>query len=302
MNRHRVDGGLSDAAIAFRDGLVPDPTAVDFEHMDRVRADYAEQYRAGAERAIDRHGLRLDDVDVGGIPCVRVRSRAGTQRGTMLYLFGGAFMVGSPYSDLPVIGALADRCRVEVVAPVYRLAPEHPAPSASDDAVAAYRVLAHESARLLLAGESAGGNLAVLTAQRARAERIRQPAAMALLSPAVDLRPDPELYPVPGIDPSLDPQRIIDVGRAYVGERAFDDPSVSPLFAAMEGLPPTIITTGTRDLLSGMCLRLERKMRRAGVAVDCRVWDGLWHVFEYHDDFPESAESLAEIAAFLDAH
>ena len=79
------------------------------------------------------------------------------------------------------------------------------------------------------------------------------------------------------------------------------DPIVSPIFGDMRGLPPTIITTGTRDLLLAMCLRTARAMHRADVDVDTRVWNGLWHVFEYYDDYPESAESLSEIASFLNS-
>ena len=80
------------------------------------------------------------------------------------------------------------------------------------------------------------------------------------------------------------------------------DPSISPLFGPLEDLPPSIITTGTRDMLMPMSLRLDRQLRRAGVHVDTRVWDGFWHVFEYYDGYPEAEESLNEIAAFLNRH
>ena len=70
----------------------------------------------------------------------------------------------------------------------------------------------------------------------------------------------------------------------------------------MHELPPTLITTGTSDLLLPGCLRAARRMRRAGVDVDCRVWDGLWHVFEFYDAYPEADESLREIASFLRSH
>jgi len=157
-----------------------------------------------------------------------------------------------------------------------------------------------EPERLLLAGESAGGNLALLTAQRALATGLPSPGALALLSPAADLRTDRELFgPVVDGDPSISHQRVLDVAGVYPGSYALDDPMVSPVLGPMEGLPPAIITTATRDLLQEMSLRLARRMRRAGVSVECNVWEGLWHVFEFYDDFPESAESLAEIASFL---
>ncbi len=299
------DGGPSDQArsLAAAMELEADYEPIDVSAIGQVRDDYAEQYRGGAERALVRHELELADEEIGGIPCTRITSAAGTSNGTLFYVFGGAFITGSPFSDLPIIGALAERCRVEVVAPRYRLAPEHPWPAAVDDCSEAYRAVAESSPeRLFVAGESAGGNLALVTVQAAVRNRLPLPDALALLSPAVDLRPSRELFGATlAVDPSLSHRRVLDVDRLYrsVGEPT--DPTLSPLLGSMDGLPPTFITTGSRDLFLGMCLRLERRMRRAGVPVECRVWDGMWHVFEFYDEIPESAESLAEIATFLDA-
>jgi len=298
-----VDGSLSEEALAWLSQCVPDDgTRTDFSQMGAVRAQYRADYADGSERAIDRHGLEITEIEVGGITCSRIVSEAaGASNGHLFYVFGGAFIVGDPFIDLPVIGALAEHCRVEVIAPRYRLAPEFPAPRGFEDCMAAYRGLTLEHPEsLLLAGESAGGNLAVLVAQAAVAEGIRLPRAMALLSPAIDLRSDPTLYgPTLGLDPTLHPNRLLDVDDAYLQGADPTDPAFSPLFGSMHSLPPTIITTGTRDLFLGMCLRLERKMRRADVDVECRVRDGLWHVFEFYDEFPESGQSLREIAAFL---
>ena len=255
-----------------------------------------------AERAIARHELDREDLVINGVECERITSlKSGPHRGTLVYLFGGGFIVGCPYSDLAIIGALAQWCQVEVIAPKYRLAPEHPAPAAADDCFAVWRQLISMSTGcLLLAGESAGGNLALVLAQRAKSERMRIPDAMGLLSPAVDLRTDPKLRePTTNADPTLTPNRVFEVMSTYGSNRDPVDPSLSPLFGPLRGLPPTIITTGTRDMLLSMCLRLDRQMRRAGVEVECRVWDGLWHVFEYYDGYSEAEESLREIAEFL---
>lgn len=295
-------GGPSPEAIAYRDSYEPELDPLDFDDIEQIRADAKSGFAAAVDRAIERHALDLDDVVVGGVECLRIRSATGgTANGSMLYIFGGAFIVGDPETDMPVIGALAEWCGVEVIAPRYRLAPEHPAPAASDDCFAVYRALvADEPDRLLLSGESAGGNLALLTAQRAVAAGLRVPAALGLLSPAADLRTDRALFGASAdADPSISHQRAIDLAGVYPGELSLDDPQISPLFGSMDGLPPTIITTASRDMLLPMCLRLVRKLRRSNVEVDCTVWDGLWHVFEFYDDFPESAESLGEIAAFL---
>ncbi len=293
---------LSSEACAFLASCVRDETPTDFSRIIQIREEVREMYTAGAERAVDRHGLIREDLVLGGVECERIlASGSGTSEGTLVYLFGGGFIVGCPHSDMPIIGALAEWCRVEVIAPKYRLAPEYPAPSAADDCIAVWKeVAAASTGPLLLAGESAGGNLAVVLVQRAVAEGLRVPDAMALLSPAVDLRIDLELFePTANADPTLSFSRVAEVMATYGSGRDPTEPSLSPLFGPLADMPPTIITTGTRDLLLSMCLRFFRQLKRAGIDVECRVWDGLWHVFEYYDQYPEAAESLREIAAFL---
>ena len=294
--------GMSNEALAFMASLVRDETPTDFSKIAQIREETRAMYAAGSDRAIERYEVIREDLVLGGVDCERVVSRkSGESQGTLVYLFGGGFIVGCPYSDLPIIGALAEWCQVEVIAPKYRLAPEHPAPSAADDCMAVWKQVAIASnGPLLLAGESAGGNLALLLAQRAVSDGLPRPDAMALLSPAVDLRTDPDLFePTTNADPTLSPVRVSDVITAYGPGRDPVDPELSPLFGSLVDLPPTIITTGTRDMLLSMCLRLDRQMRRAGNDVACRVWDGFWHVFEYYDQYPEAEESLREIAAFL---
>lgn len=300
------DAQISPEAQEFMANFPSDERRANFDKIDKLREMTREFYSPASERAIERHQLELSEIELGGIVCDRIVSKAGgTAGGHLFYIFGGAFIVGDPFSDFPIIGALAEHCGVEVIAPRYRLAPESPAPAAAQDCLAAYEVLAAQPDvdRLFMAGESAGGNLSLVTAQSAVAQGVRLPSAMGLLSPAVDMRTDPELYqPTNGIDPTLPPSRMDDVMDVYVADTEPTHPSVSPLFGSMDSLPPTIITTGTRDQLLAGCLRLERKMRRSGVEVDCRVWDGMWHVFEFYDDYPESNESLLEIAAFLNRH
>jgi monoterpene epsilon-lactone hydrolase len=297
-----TEENLSAEASAFIDATIHDDSATDFGRIVQIRNEVRQMSAPCAERAIARYDLVRQEIVINGVECERVTSRnSSLSRGTLVYLFGGGFIVGCPYSDLAIIGALAQWCQVEVIAPKYRLAPEHPAPAAADDCLAVWReVSSKSSGHIFLAGESAGGNLALLLAQRALTEGVRIPDAMGLMSPAVDLRTNPDLLqPTTHADPTLSPNRILEMMSAYGLDYDPADPSISPLFGVFEGLPPTFITTGTRDMLLSMCLRLERQMRRTGVAVECRVWDSLWHVFEYYDGFPEAEESLREIATFL---
>ena len=150
--------------------------------------------------------------------------------------------------------------------------------------------------RLLLAGESAGGNLALLTAQRAVQERTRSASALALLSPAADLRTDRELFGAAiDRDPSLSHQLMLDVASVYACDVTLDDPAISPALGTMDDLPPTIITTGTYDLLMEQSLRVAQKIGAAGIDTACNVWPGLWHVFEFYDELPEAERSLRDI-------
>jgi len=295
---------LSPEAVKFLNAFEEDDTPTDFSRIKEIRTETISNDGPAAERAIERHAIAREDIEFAGIPCEHICStRTQTSTGTLVYLFGGGFIYGCPYSDLPIIGALAELCHVDVIAPKYSLAPEHPAPAAINDCMDVYREVAQSTVgRLLLAGESAGGNLALLVAQSAVNENIRVPDAMGLLSPAADLRTDSYLYePTYTLDPSLSQVIMSDVLTAYLPGMDPKDPLVSPIFGDMRGLPPTIITTGTRDLLLAMCLRTARAMHRANVDVDTRVWNGFWHVFEYYDEYPESAESLSEIASFLNS-
>lgn len=299
--RPHGDGGLSPEAQAWLAAEPRDDDApIDFSTIVADRIDTLGRWHQASHRAIARHDVTVEPLTIDGVDCLRVTSpQAGTDGGTLVYIFGGAFIYGDPFSELPITAALAAYAGIEVICPSYRLAPEHPVPAASDDCLTVWRSVSSSRDRVAVGGESAGGNLALLTAQRARDEGANMPAALALLSPAADLRTDPSLVDASPDDPTLSKTRMFDVARVYPGDLPLDDPTVSPLFGAMTGLPPTLITTGTRDLLLPGCLRAARRMRRAGVDVDCRVWDGLWHVFEFYDAYPEADESLREIADFL---
>ena len=171
---------LSPEAIEFLNAFEKDDTPIDFSRIQEIRAETITSDAPAAERAMERHAIAREDIEVGGIPCEHIRStRTQTSTGTLVYLFGGGFIFGCPYSDLTISGALTELCHVDVIAPKYSLAPEHPAPAAFNDCMNVYREVAQSSGgRLLLAGESAGGNLALLVAQSAVRDNIRIPDAM----------------------------------------------------------------------------------------------------------------------------
>lgn len=250
-------------------------------------------------------GVAVTEGAVAGVPVQWITPAELRSPHTILYFFGGGHITGSPDEDLSITARLADFSGATVCAPHYRLAPEHPFPAARQDAVAVYRDLTRGPGRLALAGESAGANLVMALLSQIAAQGLALPGAVALMSPWCDLTHQGDtIATLDGIDPTLDySHQLQHMARAYAGGRALADPDISPLFApVVPGFPPTVITTGTRDLLLSDSARLSARLRAAGVTVDLRVFEGMWHVFEYYPDLPEAELSTRGIAEFLIQH
>ena len=225
----------------------------------------------------------------------------------LLYFYGGGHIAGSPEEDLTITGPLAKQLGIKVFAHRYPLSPENPFPAAVDTANKVYTHLISSLGpkNLLVAGESAGGNLALATLLKAREQNLPMPAAAALLSPWVDVGGNSDSHAV-DIDPTLSMDSIGNTAaRAYLSDddSKLKDPLASPIYADYDStFPSTLITTGTRDFLLGDSARLSTKMRLSGVDVQLNVWEGLWHVFEFYPQVPEARQSLQEIGTFLAKH
>ena len=156
--------------------------------------------------------------------------------------------------------------------------------------------------RLIVSGESAGGNQALGLMQYARDNGLALPRCAVLFSPWCDLTNQGDSHSINDArDPTLN-NAWVDIAAAWhAGDTPLDDAGISPLNGDMRGLPPCIITTGSRDLLMSQCLRLAHRLRDAQVECDLRVWEGLWHVFEFYP-IPEAERSIAEIAGFVSTH
>ena len=202
----------------------------------------------------------------------------------------------------PLARHLPLKTGAQVISPAYRLAPEHPFPAALDDIATVARQIFTNDHNACIAGESAGANLALGVMHRLRQANLPMPQAAALLSPPTDKTMRDDSFNL-GRDPTLKPARIKQIEDAYIGDHDRSNPEISPIYGAFDAhFPPSIITTGTRDLLLSSSIRLARVMREAGMVVDLRVWEGMWHVFEYYPEIPEADASLTEIAAFLERH
>jgi epsilon-lactone hydrolase len=279
--------------------MAVDPANRDVSHYDpallpQMRRDIRAEASAAMPELVAKWGLTLGWREIGGVTCLVITPDQRADDPDILYLFGGGFITGGPVEDLMISGKLAAMTGRTVISPAYRLAPEHPFPAALHDVEAVARTM---TAPLTIAGESAGGNLALALAIRLiRSGAI--PEKLALLSPAADMTEEFDPHAAPD-DPFLSPHLVDAVPVVYASDLDKTNPEISPIHNEFNAdWPPTLITTGTRDRFAGQCAALARAIREAGAPADLRLWDSLWHVFEYYD-IPEADLSLREIAAFI---
>jgi monoterpene epsilon-lactone hydrolase len=250
--------------------------------------------------------VQVSEVTAGGVPAHWL-SAPGTDPGrVLLFLHGGGFQFGSLASDGELAARLGRAAGMRVLFLQYRLAPEHPFPAAIDDVRAAWRWLAasqHLDPRsLAVAGDSAGGGLAVslLVATRDAGEAL--PAATVLMSPTVDLTSSgASMTERVDQDPFSTPALLRQLAADYLAGADPKTPLASPLFASLTGLPPLLILVGTADLLLSDSQRLAAKAAEAGVDVDLEVGPGLPHVYPIMLGTPEAAEATERIGEFLRA-
>jgi epsilon-lactone hydrolase len=252
-------------------------------------------------------GVEFRATHVGGIPgeLVAVKNPPDGSAGrVVLYLHGGAYCVGSPQTHRTITGHLARSAQARVFAADYRLAPEHPFPAALDDAVAAYRGLlaeGHATGSITLAGDSAGGGLALATALRLRSDGVEAPGGLVLFSPWVDLcRQHAE--PPARNEVMLSGAWTAECARHYLAGRDAAQPLVSPIGADLRGLPPTLVQVGTDEALFDDSQRLHAALQSAGVAAALQVYPRRWHVFQANAGLLADANrALASAGRFIRA-
>lgn len=266
-----------------------------------------EQQRARLRRVtrltLPPRGASFTEATVGGVPGEWVRARRHERPSlTLLYLHGGGYTTGSPATHRALTGHLAARCDARVFAADYRLAPEHPFPAALDDAVAAWRGLLGEgldAGRIAIAGDSAGGGLAVAAALRLRELGEPMPRALVLFSPWVDLTLE-RLAPAPPGEVMLTMPWVRECARGYAAGTSCRHPLISPIEADLEGLPPTLVQVGTDELLLPDSRRLCERLRAARVPVELSEFPGRWHVFQANAGVLADADrALEAVGRFL---
>jgi epsilon-lactone hydrolase len=245
-------------------------------------------------------------VTAGGVAAYWLTAPgAGTGR-VLLFLHGGGYEFGSLRSHGELAARLGRAGGMRVLFPEYRLAPEHPFPAAIEDVVAAWRWLRTDqdlSARsIAVAGDSAGGGLAVALLVSLRDAGEALPAAAALMSPTVDLTSSGvSMIERADQDAIFTPVALRQMASDYLAGADPTTPLASPLFASMAGLPPLLVQTGTAELLLSDSERLATAAARAGVEVTLQLGEGLPHVYQIMLGTPEAAEATEQIGQFLRA-
>jgi acetyl esterase/lipase len=247
-----------------------------------------------------------EPVTVDGVPAEWVSTPDADADHVVLYVHGGAYVIGSVNTHRDLAGRISRVARARVLNVDYRLAPEHPHPAAVEDATTAYRWLlrdGYEAADLAIAGDSAGGGLTVATLVALRDAGDPLPAAGVCLSPWVDLEGVGEsMTTKAGVDPMVQKEHLVRMAKFYLGEHHPRTPLAAPLYADLSGLPPLLVQVGTAETLLDDSNRLAERARKAGVEVTLEHWEDMIHVFQVFAAFlPEAQEAIDKIGAFLRA-
>ena len=243
-------------------------------------------------------------VDCDGVPAEWITVPQSRDERVILYLHGGSFAFRFPNAHAALVSRLCQSLGARALIPDYRLAPEHPFPAAPDDCHRAYRALMGQglcSRSIVIAGDSAGGNLALVTIHRAKAAGEPLPSCAVLLSPALDCTlTSPSMADYDGQDPMLRLRTLLVLRRCYVpSPQQYVDPEVSPLFADFHGFPPLLLQAGSSEMLRDEAVRGADKAHAAGVDVELEIWPGVPHGFQIAEFLPEATSAIDHIARFV---
>ncbi|HYK26788.1 MAG TPA: alpha/beta hydrolase [Streptosporangiaceae bacterium] len=249
-------------------------------------------------------GTIVEQADAGGVPAEWVVADAVPASRVLMYLHGGAYQIGSPATLRHMIALVSAAAQVRVLSVDYRLAPEHPFPAAVDDALAAFRYLLRSGiapTSLAIAGDSAGGGLALATLIALRDSSEPLPIAAVALSPWTDLALTGEsLRTRADVEIMLNPAGMAETAETYLAGADPRHPYASPLYADLHGLPPVLIQVGDAEVILDDSTRFAAKARTAGVDVTLEVWDDMPHVWQaFAGLLPESDKAIERIGQWL---
>jgi acetyl esterase/lipase len=239
----------------------------------------------------------FEPVDAGGVNAEWTYRTGDTSNGTILYFHGGGYCMGSVEGHRNLVARLAGASRARALSVDYGLAPESPFPAALEDARAACEWLLAEVGEnhpIVVAGDSAGGGLALALLVALKNAGKSMPNAAVCMSPSTDFAANEDIDPINSIAGSAA------FASLYLGATDERTPLASPLYADLTGLPPLLLLVGTWEILLDDSTRFADRAREAGVDVELQVWDEMMHIWPFfHGQFPEAQQAIDVMGAFI---
>ncbi len=279
----------------------PDPNADMAEILATMRAGFHDMVMQMSPPLADLPGVAFSEAGVEGL---WFNPKGSNKDEVLLYLHGGGFLVGSATTGAVVCGFLAKAIDCQAFSLDYPLAPEAPYPAQLESAVAAYTMLLDKGfkpEKIVVAGDSAGGNLTMALLCKLRDTGTPLPAGAYMISPWADLTHSSSAHKEKAdSDYVITTQGLEMMAGAYIGEGDRKNPYVSPVFADLRGLPPLIIQVGSMEVLLDDSLTLARNAALADVPVWLSVWPGYGHDFQmFHSSLAGARRALEGAGAFL---
>lgn len=251
-------------------------------------------------------GVRTRAITIRGIPALWIDVKAKTQR-TVLFLHGGAYNIGSIDSHKELAARLGVAAQANVLLIDYRLAPEHAFPAGLDDAFEAYQWLliqGYKPSNMTIAGDSAGGGLALSLTMKLRDIKAPLPACLCLISPWTDLTMSGESVRTNATkDIMLNPAWMRLLAHNYAGPDRLADPLASPHYGNYKGLPPMVVHVGEDELVLSDSERLASKAKASGVELSLDINPDMWHIWHVHAGYmPEAKKALKKLGRFIISH
>ncbi|UST61304.1 alpha/beta hydrolase [Pseudomonas moraviensis] len=250
--------------------------------MSDIRDAYAKMLGQNQPPA----GVRFETVDMGGVPATLVTPDELKTDAVLMYIHGGAYIVGRPDGYHGIGGNYAKMLGARVYMPDYRLAPEHQFPAPIDDTLRAYEWLLEQNitaSKIAFAGESAGGAMVVSVMVAAKSKGLPLPAVGSSISPWANLEhTGASMSNREGLDP-LNSKPVLDIlARAFLGDTLANHPLASPVFADVTGLPPILVQIGENELMLSDAMRLASHLADNRVRVNLEVWPGMFHAWHFY--------------------
>ncbi|MDO4303243.1 MAG: alpha/beta hydrolase [Bacillota bacterium] len=277
-------------------GIIENPDIEKHRHsQDQVGA------LLGNSKELLYKSITIKDME-GEWICV---NRAHMKKYVILYCHGGGYSTGSSLYARTLTTKLASSTSMDVLSFDYRLAPENPYPAAVEDAMKAWdylMLLGYGARDVIVAGDSAGGNLALSLVLKLKQEDRLLPRGLVLMSPWTDLTSSGKSHGSRAeVDPVLDAEYLERMITNYAGEKELADPFISPLFGDFKGFPPVYIQVGDNEILLSDSVMLHKKLIQANVSAKIDIFKGMWHVFQMsplkaaYDAMEKNAEFIFDI-------